>query len=35
MELSELVEKEKRSGEKRLKGRRESPYENLDYLYME
>jgi|APFre7841882654_1041346.scaffolds.fasta_scaffold391345_2 hypothetical protein len=35
MELSELVEKEKRSSEKRLKGREKSAYDNLDYLYKE
>lgn len=38
MELSELVDKEKRSSEKRMKGRERTAYcgfENLDYLYME
>ncbi len=35
MELSELVEKENRKTEKRLKGKEKSAYENIDYLYME
>jgi hypothetical protein len=38
MKLSEIVEKEKRSSEKRLKGRERTAYgsfDDLGYLYME